>query len=126
MNTTTAYNQALETMNTSWEALNALYETNIEEWAKLSQQVSDLVHKSTYRFQTDEVAGERILRIQTPKFHPSSPHWGKHFGDKVHTELNNCEAQMSWDGYWVPERYAVQAKNAIWRILAENNALDLL
>lgn len=127
MNTTSMYDQALKIVNTSWEELNALRETDIKKWAHLSQEVSDLVHKATYRFQTDEIAGERILRIQTPLFHPSSHHWGKLFGDALHTELVcNCEGEISWDGYRVPEKYAAKAKNTIWRILAENDALDLL
>jgi hypothetical protein len=123
-----AYEAALAVVNTSWSELNDLAETDPKKWAELSGAVSDLVHRSTYRFKTDELkGGERILIIRTPLFHPTSRHYGKRMGDVIHFDLvNNCGAEMSWDGYWVQEEHADKAKNTIWRILDENDALDLL
>jgi hypothetical protein len=127
MNSAT-YEAALTVVNTSWSELNALLETDPQKWADLSQQITDLVHRSTYEFKTHEFkAGERILMIQTPRFHPTSRHYGKKMGDLIHWQLTSeCGAEMSWNGYWVQEEHADKAKNTIWQILNENDALDLL
>jgi len=124
----TTYEQAFAIVGSSWEALAELKLTDIKKWADVLDEVDELVQESSYRFKTIERAREGVfLRIFTPKFHPSSPHWGKRFGDELFNQLvHNCEAERFWDGYYVPEQHSQKAKNIIWRLLVENDALDLL